>query len=83
MTPTDPTLIELDPRGRVSLKKLAGSHDRYLASRYDDGTIVLEPAAVVTEAQARYLASPHVADALEAAMARPDRVKPYKPGRRA
>ncbi|KNX38790.1 hypothetical protein [Luteipulveratus halotolerans] len=82
MSGTEPTLLELDPRGRVSLKKVAGDTQRFLAYTHEDGTIVLEPATVMTEAQARFLAAPEVVDALERAMSQPDKMREYTPGRR-
>jgi hypothetical protein len=47
-----PTLLELDDRKRISLGRLA-RHGRYLATVFDDGRIVLEPAAVISEAELR------------------------------
>ena len=39
-------MITVQGRGRVNLGKLA-THDRYLARSLEDGTILLEPAAIV------------------------------------
>jgi hypothetical protein len=54
------TLLELDSRRRLSLGQIA-KHDRYLAEIEQDGTIVLTPAVVMTEAEARLLAAPETA----------------------
>jgi hypothetical protein len=51
------TLIELDSRRRASLGKL-GRHDRYLVREEPDGTLIFEPATVMSEAEARFLANP-------------------------
>jgi hypothetical protein len=50
-------LLELDTRRRISLGQLA-KHNRYLAAIEEDGTIVLTPAVVMTEAEARLLGAP-------------------------
>jgi hypothetical protein len=63
-------LIELDDRRRVTLGKL-GWHRRYLAHEEPDGTLVLTPAVVMTEAQARLLARPDVMDGIDAFVADP------------
>jgi hypothetical protein len=52
--------LELDSRRRLSLGQIA-KHDRYLAEIEEDGTIVLTPAVVMTEAEARLLAAPETA----------------------
>ncbi len=66
------TLIELDDRRRVSLGKV-GRHRRYLAHEEPDGTLVLTPAAVMSEAQARLLALPDVMADIDAFVAEPER----------
>ncbi len=48
------TLLTLDSRKRISLGPLA-KHDKYLVVIEDDGTIILTPAVVMTEAEARKL----------------------------
>lgn len=68
----DATLIELDDRRRATLGKL-GRHRRYLAHEEPDGTIVLVPATVMSEAQARLLARPDVMAGIDAFAAEPDR----------
>lgn len=65
------TLLELDDRRRVSLGKL-GHHQRYLAHEEPDGTLILTPATVMSEAQARLLARPEVMTDIDAFVADPD-----------
>lgn len=65
-------LIELDDRRRVSLGRL-GRHRRYLAREEPDGTLVLVPAAVMSESQARLLARPEVMAGIDEFLADPDR----------
>jgi hypothetical protein len=60
-------LIELDDRRRVALGKVGKpEHRRYLAETHPDGTIILKPAVVVTEAQVRLWANPEVSALLDA-----------------
>lgn len=66
------TLIELDDRRRASLGKL-GRHRRYLAHEEPDGTLVLTPATVMSEAQARLLAQPEVMADIDTFLAEPER----------
>jgi len=68
MNPTSsPTLLELDSRGRVALGSLGADRQRYLAHRNDDGTIVLEPAVVLSELEARLHANPELHERIKAA----------------
>jgi hypothetical protein len=58
--PTEPILLEVDSRRRVSLGQMA-THDRYLAHTEDDGTIILTPAVVMAASEARLLAAARTA----------------------
>jgi hypothetical protein len=50
------TIIELDDRRRVALGKVGRPQDRrYLVTQHPDGTLVLEPAVVMSETEARFL----------------------------
>ena len=51
---SEAVLVELDQRRRASLGKLA-THPRYLATVESDGTIILKPAVVMTQAEAAFL----------------------------
>ncbi|AMS02437.1 antitoxin from a toxin-antitoxin system [Gordonia phage Zirinka] len=59
----DGVLIETDGRGRTNLSKLS-KNGRFLGSVKEDGTIILEPATIVTAAQERLMRNPHAIDAI-------------------
>ena len=61
-------LLDLDDRRRTTLSKV-GHHRRYLAEELADGTVVLHPAVVMTEVQARLLGAPDLLFALTEANA--------------
>jgi hypothetical protein len=71
------TVIELDERRRISLGKI-GHHDRYIVHEEPDGTIVLEPAVVLTEAEARFMANPQLLARIEDNRAHPERRRPRR-----
>lgn len=70
-------LIELDTRRRVSLGKI-GHHDRYLAHEEPDGTLILEPAVVMTQAERDYYANPEIVRSVEDSRARPELNRPRR-----
>jgi prophage tail gpP-like protein len=76
------SLIELDERRRVSLGKI-GRHSRYLVREEPDGTLIFEPAVVLTEAEQRYLSNPALAAQIEDNRAHPERRQPRPPRQRA
>jgi len=57
---SEPVLIDMDERGRVSLGRLHPAPGPYLGVVEPDGTVVLRPAAVMTRSQARLLANPQL-----------------------
>ena len=67
------TLIETDSRGRATI----GHPDqRYLLHEEPDGTLVLEPASVVTELERRFMANSALQAQIAYAKAHPEqRVK--------
>ena len=71
---TEPVLVTIQERGRVNLGRLA-DHDRYLVHREPDGTLVWEPATVMSVTEARLLADPDVKRVLEANDADPTRLR--------
>jgi len=75
------TFVELDDRRRVSLGKV-GRHSRYLVHEESDGTIILEPAVVLSEAEARFMANADLVAQIEDNRAHPERGRP-RPRRRA
>ncbi len=52
-------MVELDERRRLSLGKV-GRHSRYLVREERDGTLIFEPAVVLTEFEARVLANEEI-----------------------
>lgn len=66
-------LIELDDRGRASLRKFGQPRGRYLVEADDDGVIHLYPAAVMTQLELEmWRHRPEDAARIEASLARPD-----------
>lgn len=65
-----PVLVTLQDRSRVNLGKLA-EHDRYLVHREPDGTLIWEPAEVISVTEARLLASGDFMASLAASRADP------------
>lgn len=58
-------LVDVDNRRRVPLGRLGNrDHTRYVAHDEPDGTIVLEPAVVMTETEARLWRNPELAKVL-------------------
>jgi hypothetical protein len=73
-------LLEVGARRRATLTNI-GHHDRYLAEELPDGTVVLHPAVVMSEAQARLLAAPDVLAKVTEANGRPDEQMVRRPRR--
>jgi hypothetical protein len=65
-------VIEVDSRRRISLGKL-GHHDRYLATEQPDGTILLEPAVILTASEHAYLQNHQLQSQIEHNRAHPER----------
>jgi hypothetical protein len=80
---TESVILETDPRNRRSLARLGVPPGRrYLARVEEDGVVILEPAVVMTEAEARLHANPELVRRLEDAEANPER-RVARPIRRA
>ncbi|GAA0724296.1 hypothetical protein Drose_37600 [Dactylosporangium roseum] len=77
-------LIELDDRRRVSLGKVGRpEHRRYLVHEEADGTLVLHPAVVMTEAEARLMSNPELVEQVEKTITDPaSRVRRGRPTRK-
>jgi hypothetical protein len=77
-------LLELDERRRVSLGRIGrAEHRRYLAHEEPDGTLVLVPAVVIPESQARLMANPTLVEQIERTIAEPStRVRRGRPTRK-
>jgi len=56
-------MVELDEQRQLSLDKI-GRHSRYLVREERDGTLIFEPAIVLTEFEARVLANEEIMAAL-------------------
>ncbi|TAM71940.1 MAG: hypothetical protein EPN48_00630 [Microbacteriaceae bacterium] len=66
------TLVQVDTRKRVSLGSMA-HHSQYLVREESDGTIIFEPAVVLTQAERAFLSDPELVETLEKANAHPER----------
>ena len=65
----DPKLITTDSRGRATVGRPDQS---FLMHEEEDGTLVLEPAVVISELEHRYLANAALQAQIEHARAHPD-----------
>jgi len=71
----DEVILELDERRRASLGRIGRpEHRRYLVVEEPDGTVVLRPAVVMTEIEARFLANPDLVARVRANNADPGRL---------
>jgi hypothetical protein len=77
-------LIELDDRRRASLGRIGRpEHRRYLAHEESDGTLILVPAVVMPESEARLLANHDLVEQIERTVADPStRVRRSRPQRK-
>jgi hypothetical protein len=69
------TVIEVDERRRISLGKI-GHHSRYVVHEESDGTIVMEPAVVLTQAEAKLMAMPELLARIESGDEHPEQYRP-------
>ena len=68
-------LVELDDRRRVSLGKIGRpEHTRYIVEEEPDGTLVLTPAVVMSELEAKLLAKRELVERINANRADPGRL---------
>ena len=58
-------LVEIDSRGRVTLRRSKVAAGRYLLEVAVDGLVLLHPAKVMTDAQARLLARPDIMEIID------------------
>lgn len=63
-------LVEVDSRRRVTLGAHA-RHQRYLVTSEPDGTVILTPAVVLSEAEARFVRNADLVDKVKADLADP------------
>ena len=64
-----PIVVETDARSRVVLP--GHSNERFVVEEFEDGSMLLQPARVVTEAQADYDSDPQLQELLARAAAAP------------
>ncbi len=76
MNDTDTEVVlELDDRRRASFGRIGrAEHRRYLVTQEPDGTIVMRPAVVITELEARMLANRELLDRVAANRKDPSRL---------
>lgn len=67
--------METDARGRASLGRPSR---RYLMREEADGTLILEPAVVVTELERRFMANSALQAQIDYARAHPDQRRPRR-----
>ena len=77
MSTTNSVLVELDDRRRLALGKI-GHHSRYLVREEADGTLIFEPAVVMTEFEARFMARPDLIEQITDNVAHPERAQPRR-----
>lgn len=70
----EPVLVTLQDRSRANLGKLA-EHDRYLVHREPDGTLIWEPAEVMSITEFRLLSDESVTRVIEANRSDPSRLR--------
>lgn len=69
-------IVEMDSRNRVSLSRVEHKHERYIVREEADGTLVLEPAVVLTRAERAYLADVELRAVVEHGQANPQNRRP-------
>lgn len=70
------TVVETDGRSRVVLPGHA--NQRFIVQEHEDGSILLQPAVVVTEAQLEYDTNPELRDLLARAVKSPTVRRSYQ-----
>lgn len=76
-TTPNSVLVELDDRRRLALGKI-GRHSRYLVREESDGTLIFEPAIVMTEFEARFMARTDLVEQIMDDIAHPERAVPRR-----
>lgn len=71
---SEQVLVTLQDRSRANLGKLA-EHDRYLVHREPDGTLIWEPAEVMSVTEARLLADEGLMKVIAGNRADPSRLR--------
>ena len=60
-------VVDVDSRGRTTLRAGKALRRRYLETDLPDGTVILHPAVLMSEVQARLLAAPDLMASLTSA----------------
>lgn len=68
-TETHSLEVETDSRGRVPLGKMVRQHQRFRATTFDDGEILLTPVVVISERELALLRNPEMSGKLRASIA--------------
>ncbi|MGQ0745160.1 MAG: hypothetical protein ACT4OS_12690 [Acidimicrobiales bacterium] len=71
---SEQVLVTLQDRSRANLGKLA-THDRYLVHREPDGTLIWQPAEVMSVTEARLLADESLMKVVATNRTDPDRLR--------
>ena len=70
------TLLETDQRGRLTIP--GAIKQRFLARSENDGTIILEPAIVISEAEHKFLANSELQATIAYYEAHPEQMLPRR-----
>lgn len=73
MNESTATLVELDSRRRASLGKV-GRHSQYRVTEHPDGSLLFEPAVIMSEHEARLMAHPDLVESIQADKADPSQL---------
>jgi len=73
----NPKLVTADPRGRVTV---AEANRTYLVHEDQDGTLILEPAVVMSELERGFLANTALQEQIEYARSHPEKSVNRRPG---
>ena len=68
---------ELDSRNRISLGKVKNRAERYRIVEEPDGTLILEPADLLTRNEQLYLSSPEIVAAVKRSNEHPELRRVY------
>lgn len=71
--------VDVDKRGRTSLSRVGVRPGTYAATLGPDGSVLLQPARLVTEHQLQLLARPDILAAIALGESRPAAAQPRRP----
>lgn len=73
MNESTATLVELDSRRRASLGKV-GRHSQYRVTEHPDGSLLFEPAVIMSEHEARLMSHPDLVESIQSDKADPSQL---------